>query len=74
MAKEENHPIAFKSASLNCNAAKNRYANILPCKYFIADSDEFFQIRPFKGLMDHLSVIGFDLLNRLAYSSLSKLG
>ncbi|CAH3191458.1 unnamed protein product, partial [Porites evermanni] len=30
LAKEENHPIAFKSASLNCNAAKNRYANILP--------------------------------------------
>ena len=33
LAKEENHPIAFKSASLNCNSAKNRYANILPCKY-----------------------------------------
>ncbi|XP_044179417.1 receptor-type tyrosine-protein phosphatase S-like isoform X10 [Acropora millepora] len=30
LAKEENHPIAFKSATLNCNAAKNRYANILP--------------------------------------------
>lgn len=30
LAKEENHPVAFKSASLNCNAAKNRYANILP--------------------------------------------
>ena len=33
LAKEENHPIAFKSASLNCNSAKNRYANILPCKH-----------------------------------------
>ena len=32
LAKEENHPIAFKSASLNCNTSKNRYANILPCK------------------------------------------
>ena len=32
LAKEENHPTAFKSASLNCNASKNRYANILPCK------------------------------------------
>ena len=32
LAKEENHPIAFKSASLNCNASKNRYANILPCE------------------------------------------
>lgn len=30
LAKEENHPTAFKSASLNCNASKNRYANILP--------------------------------------------
>ena len=35
LAKEENHPIAFKSASLNCNTSKNRYANILPCKYFL---------------------------------------
>ena len=34
LAKEENHPIAFKSASLNCNTGKNRYANILPCKYY----------------------------------------
>ena len=31
LAKEENHPMAFKNATLLCNGMKNRYANILPC-------------------------------------------
>ena len=32
LAKEENHPMAFKNASMSCNSTKNRYCNILPCK------------------------------------------
>ncbi|EDO43854.1 predicted protein, partial [Nematostella vectensis] len=30
LTRDERHPTQFKSAMLSCNAAKNRYANILP--------------------------------------------
>ena len=33
LTHEQKNPLVFKSATQNYNTLKNRYANILPCKY-----------------------------------------